>query len=131
MDVIRNSIQEVLSRHPEVRLCIIFGSIASGKDTPGSDVDIAVAAAYALSAEKLLELSEDLSAATKREVDLLDLNAATGLISQQALSTGVIVQNDDKDLYAKLISKMLVNQADMMPYHDRILTERRRRFLNE
>ncbi len=129
--MIGKAIREVLHRHPNIKLCIIFGSTAAGKDFPDSDLDVAVAASSILSAEKSLELMEDFIAATNREVDLVDLNAATGLVFQQALSTGVVVQNSDKDLYAKLISKMLVNQADMMPYNDRILAERRRRFLNE
>ena len=51
-------------------------------------------------------------------------------ILKQALSKGVLVQNLDKALYARLIIRMLYNQADMMPYHYRILRERRERFLN-
>jgi predicted nucleotidyltransferase len=110
---------------------MLFGSMASGKASADSDLDIAVAADQPLSAAELLQLTEEFSTATNRDIDLVDLAAATGLISQQALSTGIILQNVDKDLYARMISRMLFNQADMMPYHDRILRERRRQFINE
>ena len=127
---LRESIGKVLDRHPDIRLCMAFGSIASGKASAGSDLDIAVAAGHSLPSQEYLALIEELSTATHREVDLVDLMTATGPISKQALSTGVIVRNRDKGLYAKLISRMLFNQADMMPYYDRILRERRRRLLN-
>jgi predicted nucleotidyltransferase len=131
MDKLRELIRNVLNHHPDVKLCIIFGSIAAGKESADSDLDIAVAAEQPLSADSCLELIEEFSAATNREIDLVDLTTATGPISRQALSTGVVVQNVNKSLYARLISRMLFNQADMMPYYDRILRERRKRFLNE
>jgi predicted nucleotidyltransferase len=131
MDRIQELIRNVLTCHKDIKLCIVFGSIAAGKASTDSDLDIAVAADQPLSVDTHLKLVEEFSAATNREIDLVDLMTATGLISKQALSTGVVVQNHDKDLYARLISRMLFNQADMMPYHDRILQERRRRFLNE
>ena len=124
-------IRGVLRRHPEIKLCIIFGSVAAAKDSPHSDVDIAVAAEQPLSGDRYLELIEEFSAATGREIDLVDLACAAGLILNQALSTGTVLQNQDKSLYAHLISRMLFDQADMMPYHDRILQERRNRFIHE
>ena len=130
MEQIKEILRGVLSRFPDIRLCIIFGSAASGKGSPASDLDVAVAATEALSADRRLELIEALSAASTREIDLIDLMAAAGPILGQALSKGVVVQNRDKGLYAGLISRMLFNQADMMPYYDRILRERRKRFLN-
>jgi uncharacterized protein len=131
MDSLKELIQGVLIRHPDIKLCIVFGSVAAGKAASGSDIDIAVAAEQPLPGCKYLELVEEFSAALKHEIDLVDLMAATGLISKQALSMGVVMQNLDKNLYARLISRMLFNQADMMPYYDRTLRERRRRFLNE
>ncbi len=131
MDKIQDPIRKVLNRHPKVKLCIVFGSVAAGKASSESDLDIAVAAEQPLSADEYLALVEEFSTETNRRIDLVDLAAATIPISKQVLSTGVLVQNHDKDLYARLISRMLFDQADMMPYYDRILRERRRRFINE
>ena len=67
--------------------------------------------------------------ATNRQIDLIDLATATGLILKQALSTGVVVQNLNKTLYANLISRMLFNEADFMPYRDRIIATRRKAWI--
>jgi predicted nucleotidyltransferase len=131
MDMLQDSIRKVLQHHPDIKLYIIFGSFAAGKASADSDLDIAVAADLPLAADKCLELLEEFASATNREIDLVDLMTATGPISKQALSTGVVVQNLEKNLYARLISRMLFNEADMMPYYERTLQERRKRFINE
>jgi uncharacterized protein len=131
MENLLELIRAVLSRHPGVQLCILFGSTAAGNSSPDSDLDIAIAGEKPLSAEEYLELIEEFTDAANRKVDLVDLDTATGPILHQSLSTGIVVQNNDKDLYAKLISRMLFNQADMMPYYDRVLRERRRQFIHE
>ncbi len=130
MEGLRLKIRRVLSRFPDVKLCILFGSTALGKASNRSDVDIAVAGDKALAPDTCLELLEALSVATGREIDLVDLTVSWGPILAQALSKGIVIQNLDTALYAGLISRMLFNQADMMPYYDRILRERRERFLN-
>ena len=130
MDKIKGSVLKVLDRFKEIELCMIFGSVPAGKASPDSDLDIAVAGERALSEEVYLELAAALADAVNREIDLVDLNTATGIILKKALSSGSIVLNNDKNLYAGLISRMLFNEADMMPYFHRTLEERRKRFLN-
>jgi hypothetical protein len=56
--------------------------------------------------------------------------AETGPILKQALSKGIIVRSNDKPSYARLISRRLFAEADMMPNYNRILRERRERFVN-
>jgi predicted nucleotidyltransferase len=130
MEELKERLRSVISQYPLVRLCIVFGSAASGRLTSQSDLDIAVAAEAPLPPEDRLELLESISDATRREVDLIDLNVETGPILKQVLSKGVIVQNADKSLYAGLISRMLFREADMMPYYYRTLRERRERFIH-
>jgi predicted nucleotidyltransferase len=130
MEELQEMLLGVLSRCPDIQLCIVFGSAAAGRASPESDLDIAIAAGQPLTADRRLELIDAFSAATTKEIDLVDLMVVSGPILRQALSRGVVVQNRDKNLYARLISRMLFNQADMMPYYDRILRERRKRFLN-
>jgi predicted nucleotidyltransferase len=131
MDMLQESIRKALQHRPDIKLCIVFGSLAAGKASIDSDLDIAVAADQPLSSDLYLELLEEFASATNREIDLVDLMTATGPISKQALSTGVVVQNLDKNLYARLISRMLFNEADMMPYYERTLQELRKLFINE
>lgn len=123
-------LRTVLQKYPFVRLCLVFGSEASGRSTARSDLDVAVAAEASLQPEARLELMEALSTATGCVVDLVDLTAESGPILKQALSKGKIVQNTDKSLYARIIARMLFAEADMMPYYRRILQERRERFLH-
>ena len=130
MEKIRELLLKVLQQHQEIQLCIVFGSTAADRASADSDLDIAVAGEQPLTDDKFLELAAQFSAAANREIDLVDLMAAVGPILKQALTTGMIVQNRRKSLYAQLISRMLFNQADMMPYYNRILRERRKRFLN-
>ncbi len=99
--------------------------------TEQSDVDIAVASRERLSVETRGRLAVALSCALDREVDLIDLQAVSGLILEQALCTGKIVKNADHDLYAGLLKRLWYNQADMMPYCRRILEHRSRRWLQQ
>ena len=130
MNSLRGTLLGVLRKYPLVRLCLVFGSAASGKPVRLSDLDIAVAAHEPLTPEMRLELQESFSEATSRPVDLVDLTADTGPIQKQALTKGVVVLNEDKPLYACLISRMWFTEADMMPYYRRVLRERRERFLH-
>jgi len=130
MDKLRATIMEVLNRFGEIELCIVFGSVPAGKASVKSDLDIAIAGKHSFNEEKYLEFAAAVAEATGREIDLIDLNTATGPILKKALSTGVVISNRDKNLYARLISRMLFNEADMMPYFYRTLEERRKRFLN-
>ncbi len=130
MDKLRDKLQATLRRHQDIQLCIVFGSTAAGRASSNSDLDIAVAGEQLLNGDRILELVSEFSAATNREIDLVDLMAASGPILKQALTTGKIVMNRDKSLYAKIILRMLFNEADWMPYYHRILRERRERFLN-
>jgi len=100
MEKLQEALKEVLARHQDIKLCIVFGSTAAAKSSRNSDLDIAVAAQQPLSADKFLKLIEAFSSATNRKIDLVDLMTAAGEIFKQALSTGRVVQNLDKNLYA-------------------------------
>ncbi|MBI2295911.1 MAG: nucleotidyltransferase domain-containing protein [Betaproteobacteria bacterium] len=123
---LQREIAERLARDPLVRLALLFGSAAGGKDRPGSDLDIAVAGDRALSAGEKTRLIEQLAQLTGRPVDLVDLQSAEGPILRQALTKGRPIHCADRALYARLIVRMLVDEADMAPYRRRILAERRK-----
>jgi predicted nucleotidyltransferase len=80
MEKLLESFRSVLSQHPNIRLCILFGSMASGRAAADSDLDIAVAGYQPLSGDEYLELMAEFSSATHNEIDLLDLATATGVI---------------------------------------------------
>ena len=130
MEKLQKLLRNTLIHFKEVKVCIVFGSVAAGKASPRSDLDIAVAGEQPLSEDVFLKLMEAFSESANRDIDLIDLMAVSGPILKKALTTGRIILNRDKTLYASLMSRMLFNEADMMPYYHRTLRERRRRFLN-
>lgn len=122
------TILEVLARHPEVRLAILFGSLANGSARADSDVDIAVAADRPLDAGERLALMEDLAAATGRPVDLVDLATAGEPLVGVILTTGQRLLGSD-EAYARVLVRHLFDQADFLPYRERILAERRKAWI--
>lgn len=123
MDV-NNSALRVLAQHGGIRLAILFGSLAKGRATPESDLDLAVQMDVPLSAETKMALIGDLSQAMGRPVDLIDLCVTGESILGQILKYGVRLLGSDTD-YAELIKRHLFDEADFMPYRRRILAERR------
>jgi len=121
--------KEVLHAEHGLRLAILYGSAATGKMRADSDVDIAVLLDRPLGAERKMELTSRLESELRRDVDLIDLFSLSGTILKQVLRKGrVLIQTNPSEL-AKLVRKMIYNQADMMPYVSRTLIERQRRFI--
>ena len=117
-------IQKVLAQHGGIRLAILFGSLAKGRATAESDLDLAVLMDVSLSVETKMALIGDLSQAMGRPVDLIDLRVTGEPILGQILKYGVRLLGSDTD-YAELIKRHLFDEADFMPYRRRILAERR------
>lgn len=130
-DALVTTINQVLEDFPSISFAGVFGSAVKNRLTKHSDIDIAVAASVPLSLELRADLLTALSRALDREIDLIDLQAVTGLILQQALCTGEIIKKTDTTVYAALLQRMLFNQADMMPYYRRILKHRNRAWLQQ
>ena len=118
-------IRAILERHGNIRLAILFGSLASGRATPQSDVDVAVLADNPIDAGFRMALMDELAVAAGRPVDLIDLHTAGEPLLGQILKRGVRLFGDDAD-YAELIKRHVFEEADFMPYRRRILAERRR-----
>lgn len=126
----KSAILQVLAIFPEIKIASIFGSAVHGRLTTKSDIDIAVAASAPLFFDRQHNLGLSLSKELEREVDVVDLQAVSGPILQQALCNGVIIKKSSALLLAALIKKMWYNQEDMMPNYRMILQERCRRFIN-
>ncbi len=123
-----DSLLRVIARHPELRLVIVFGSLASGKARRNSDLDIAVSAAHPLTAAEKLELTGDLAEATGRPVDVIDLRTAGEPLLGQILSGGRRIAGSDEE-YAALVTRHLIDSADFLPYLNRMLAEQRKTWM--
>lgn len=131
------SSQELLDRladlpreRDNLLLALVYGSAASDGPHPPDDLDLAVCAGRKLELDERLELMADLSQTLGMEVDLLDLWDAWGLIPRQAMTKGRIVLIRDRNLYASLIKRTLLDMADWGPLAERVRKTRVERFLN-
>ena len=114
-----------LNTQPGIRLAILFGSLAAGRERADSDLDLAVDAGHRLTAGEKLVLMNKLAERTGRPVDLVDLHAVGEPLLGQILRYGNRLLGSET-CYADLIRKHLFDQADYLPYRNRILAERRR-----
>ena len=64
-----------------------------------------------------------------RPVDLVDLRTAGQPLLTQVLTKGTLVHCQDRQLYAELIKRMMFDQADFVPYQQRMLAQRRRAWI--
>lgn len=118
-------IEGVMARHPSVVLVILFGSMAHGRARNDSDLDIAVASSTPLTAQTHLAIMGDLALAVGRPVDLIDLDRTHNPLLQQILTKGRRVLCQNRTRYAELLLRMVYEEADLMPYYRRILSDRR------
>ena len=92
---IGRAIGRVVQQRPAVQAAYVFGSTATGRRHPRSDIDVAVLLGPSVTpAQRLgyrLNLMADLGAALQRDdVDVVVLNEATPLLAHRVLSTGVL-----------------------------------------
>ncbi|MCX7100857.1 MAG: nucleotidyltransferase domain-containing protein [Methylobacter sp.] len=117
-------LREVLTRFPTLLLALVFGSVAEGRQHADSDLDIAVTAKQALTAIEKMDIIAALAEQTGRPIDLIDLNMVAEPLLGQIVRHGRRLFGGDGE-YGRLISRHLFEQADFMPYRNRILAERR------
>ena len=125
-----NSVRDVLLRQPDIEFACVFGSFADGRQTPASDIDVAVAARAPIEAQRRLELIDAIASAIGRPVDLVDLHRAGPLVLTQALTRGKRIVKRDSSVLARLLVKMWNLNADVMPLMRMIQDTRRKRFLH-
>ncbi len=125
-----NSVRDALRRQPDIELACVFGSFAEGRQTPESDIDVAIAAREPIDAQRRLALNDAIANAAGRPVDLVDLHRAGPLVLTQALTRGKRIIKRDSGVLAHLLVKMWSLNADLMPLVRMIQDTRRKRFLH-
>ncbi|MDN5848826.1 MAG: nucleotidyltransferase domain-containing protein [Nitrococcus sp.] len=118
-------ITDYLAAQEDVRLGLLFGSLATGKAGQDSDVDIAILCDQPLDVERRIELIEALACLTGRAVDLVDLATAGIAVVRSAVLGGRVLYSRDCAAYPAQITRMLLDSADFLPYRERLLRQRR------
>jgi len=119
------AIAAYLAAQDDLRLGIVFGSVARQRATARSDLDLAVLADRPLAAERRMALIGELARLTGRAVDLVDLATAGIPVARSALLTGRVLLQRDTATYPAQVSRILIDSADFLPYRNRLLRERR------
>ena len=127
---LKQTILDAISIQPGIGLVILFGSLAAGKERKISDLDLAVDAGRRLTAGEKMVLISALAEKIGRPVDLVDIQAIGEPILGQILRYGKRILGSDTH-YANLIRRHLFDQADYLPYRNRILAERRQAWVGK
>ena len=122
MRAIDDQLIGILSRHPSIRLAILFGSHASDDADSDSDIDLALLADSPLSGKATLEIVAEIGSESGCPVDVVDLYHAPQPILGQVFKGRRLL--GDNRTYAELLTRHLIDSADFLPLRQRILAER-------
>ena len=123
-------ITEELRDDAGLEMVIVHGSQVSGKARADSDVDIAVLYDAPLSVRQRFSLLARLENVLEKPVDLVDLFSLHGTILKKILTTGKVLLGRGSVKHVQLLRRMIFNQEDMMPYYNRAIAERLKRFIH-
>ena len=126
-DVI-HALKPVLAHHSELDVVIVFGSMATGRQRPDSDLDLAVMAARPLTVAQRMALVGELALVTGRAIDLVDLRTVGEPLLGEILVHGRRVLGSDQ-AFAELLRKHVLDVADFLPYAQRMIDQRRRAWI--
>src|SRR3990172_3952362 len=127
---LEQSVLDAISTQPGIQLAILFGSLATGKGDKESDLDIAVDAGRRINANEKTSLIGELARQTGRPVDLVDIQSIGEPLLGQVLRYGKRILGSDRH-FARVLSRHLFDQADFLPYRNRILAERRQAWIGK
>jgi predicted nucleotidyltransferase len=125
---LEETLKKALQAHSGLRLALLFGSCALGKERPDSDVDVAVDMGGVMAVEQHLSLISDLALATGRAVDLIDLRTVGEPLLGQILQSGRRIGGEHA-VHAQYITRHVMDVEDFVPYQERILRERRQAWI--
>jgi predicted nucleotidyltransferase len=106
------AVLDVLQRYPEVRLAYLFGSVAEGRQTPTSDLDVGVFLARAADSLVFEGIHVELERAAGRNVDLVDLRKAPPLLAHHIVSRGRLLLARDEDERVAFATRVIAKYLD-------------------
>jgi uncharacterized protein len=105
------SLGDFFKEQPAVLLAFLFGSMASGRMRPESDVDIGILFKRAPSYKTVSSIVDEISTILKKEIDPVILNNSSPIIKMQILKKGLLIHASDRRIYNRFFSDTL-NQYD-------------------
>jgi len=114
-------LKDIFKGYRYIASAYLFGSQASGKIGPMSDVDIAILLKEDAPKGRELIHEEDYlaykiaRALGVKEVDLIDLNSQGLIFVHNVLRTGKLIYDADPDFRIKFVSKVISDYCDFEP----------------
>lgn len=120
-----------LIEHTEVEMAILFGSYAKGTENSHSDIDLAIQllSGKTIQAEQKLNYLTQLVELLETDIDLIDLKTVGQPLLSQIMKYGKRLKGQQAH-YIELAIKNINTTQDFMPYIERMLAERRKRWLS-
>jgi predicted nucleotidyltransferase len=117
---LERAVARCLSTRRDIQAAYLFGSVATGRARPTSDIDIAVLLTSRVRPSKMLNyrlaLSADLGSALHRsDVDVVILNQAPPLLAHRVLSQGSLVFERSKSARVRFQVRTAARYLDMIP----------------
>ncbi len=115
------NLEEIFKEYPYIASAYLFGSAASGKAGPMSDVDIAILLnKNSPTGRQLIHAEDYLSyrlakALRVKEVDLIELNRQGLLFQHNVLRTGILIYDADPSVRIRFVTRVISYFCDFAP----------------
>ena len=106
-----------LAKKFQLKLIVVFGSFAFGKQQKNSDLDIAILGIKDVSFNEHVELINEFSLIFNKEVDLTILNKANPLLLYQVSKNPILLYGDKRELLKFKLSAFKTYH-DYAPYFE-------------
>lgn len=107
------ALEDALRHEPGVKLAVLFGSAATGRDRSSSDLDVGVLGD--VDATFLSRLAVELSRASGRPVDLVSLRDAPPLLRFEIARAGRVLFEREPYLWADFRARAMIDWWDWAP----------------
>src|ERR1700686_103649 len=109
----------LLAGRADVELALLFGSTARGEAGPGSDVDVAGRGPAGHAVDRL-RLAADLSAASRCEVDIVDLDEAGYPMLRALLRDAIVLHEGRPGTAANWRTRAILETETDRPWFERM-----------
>lgn len=113
----------ILERYPNMLAIYVFGSVGTPYFTKDSDIDIAIQPLthHKIDSYELWKFAQEIAIAINRDVDLIDLNAASTVFRYEIITTGRRIYcsdenhcNDIEVLYISMYLNFAEERKDLL-----------------
>jgi predicted nucleotidyltransferase len=123
-----NSLKLALADRTDIRLAVLFGSMAEGREKVTSDLDLAVETTAPLTTEQKMALIGELASRFGRAVDIIDIRQIGQPLLHEIVSKGVLVKGSVSEK-GDLLYRSIMMEEDFGRYQRRILEGRRNQWI--